>query len=61
MKDKNTGLDRWATVIRSPYECVFSRKIDGCVILELLKINLQNIMNAICFNLRKFTVIKLHF
>ncbi len=40
MKNKNRNLDRWVAVIQSPHERVFSKKIDECVILELLKINL---------------------
>ena len=57
MKDKNKDLDRWVTKIRSPYERVFSRENKRVRYAGIAKNQFAEFMKAICFNLRRVTVI----
>ena len=58
MKDKNRDLDRWISCIRSPYERVFSKQNKRVRYVGIAKNQFAEFMNAICFNLRRLTVIK---
>lgn len=58
MKDKNKDLDRWVTKIRSPYESVFSKDNKRVRYVGIAKNQFAEFMKAICFNLRRVTVIK---
>ena len=58
MKDKNKDLDRWVTKIRSPYESVFSKDNKRVRYVGMAKNQFAEFMKAICFNLRRVTVIK---
>ena len=58
MKDKNKDLDRWVTKIRSPYERVFSKDNKRVRYVGIAKNQFAEFMKAICFNLRRVTVIK---
>ena len=58
MKDKNRDLDRWISCIRSPYESVFSKQNKRVRYVGIAKNQFAEFMNAICFNLRRLTVIK---
>lgn len=58
MKGKNKDLDRWVTKIRSPYERVFSKDNKRVRYVGIAKNQFAEFMKAICFNLRRITVIK---
>ena len=58
MKEKNKDLDRWVTKIRSPYERVFSKDNKRVRYAGIAKNQFAEFMKAICFNLRRVTVIK---
>ena len=58
MKGKNKDLDRWVTKIRSPYERVFSKDNKRVRYVGIAKNQFAEFMKAICFNLRRVTVIK---
>ena len=60
MQEKNKDLDRWVTKIRSPYECVFSKDNKRVRYVGIAKNQFAEFMKAICFNLRRVTVIKAH-
>ena len=60
MKDKNKDLDRWVSKIRSPYERVFSKDNKRVRYVGIAKNQFAEFMKAICFNLRRVTVIKAH-
>ena len=57
MKGKNFDLDRYYTKIRSPFERVFSKDNKRLRYIGIAKNQFTEFMNAICFNLRRLTVI----
>ena len=57
MKEKNFDLDRYYTFIRSPFERVFSKANKRLRYVGIAKNQFAEFMNAICFNLRRLTVI----
>ena len=60
MKDKNRDLDRWISSIRVPYESVFSKQRKRTRYCGIAKNQFSAFMEAICFNLRRLTVIEPH-
>ena len=58
MRDKNRDLDRWITKIRNPYERVFSKQNRRVRYVAIAKNQFAEFMQAICFDLRRLTVIK---
>ena len=58
MRDKNRNLDRWITKSSSPYERVFSKQNRRVRYVGIIKNQFAEFMQAICFNLRRITVIK---
>ena len=58
MRDENRDLDRWITKIRSSYEWVFSKQNRRVRYVGIAKNQFAEFMQAICFNLRRLTVIK---
>ena len=58
IQDKHKGLDRWFTKIHSPYERVFSKDDKRVRYVGIAKNQFAEFMKAICFNLRRATVIK---
>ncbi len=57
MKEKNFDLDRYYTFIRSPFERVFSQANKRLRYVGIAKNQFAEFMNAICFNLKRLTVI----
>ena len=57
MKAKNKELDRWISGIRSPYECVFSKQDKRVRYQGISKNQFAEFMKAICFNLKRLTVL----
>ncbi len=57
MRDKNFDLDRYYTFIRSPFERVFSQANKRLRYVGIAKNQFAEFMNAICFNLKRLTVI----
>lgn len=57
MKDKNRDLDRWISSIRAPYESVFSKQRKRTRYCGIGKNQFAAFMEAICFNLRRLTVL----
>jgi len=57
MVDKNKDLDRWISSLRSPYERVFSNQRKRVRYCGILKNQFAVFMEAICFNLRRLTVL----
>lgn len=57
MLGKNFDLDRYYTFIRSPFERVFSRDNKRLRYIGVSKNQFAEFMNAICFNLRRLTVL----
>lgn len=57
MKDKNKDLDRWISAIRAPYERVFSRQRKRVRYCGIAKNQFAAFMEAICFNLKRLTVL----
>jgi IS5 family transposase len=57
MRDKNFDLDRYYTFIRSPFERVFSQANKRLRYIGIAKNQFAEFMNAICFNLKRLTVI----
>lgn len=57
MKGKNFDLDRYYTKIRAPLEHVFSKQRRRTRYLGICKNQFAEFMYAICFNLRRLTVI----
>lgn len=57
MKDKNFDLDRYYTFIRSSFERVFSQDNKRLRYVGIAKNQFAEFMNAICFNLRRLTVL----
>jgi len=57
MKEKNFDLDRYYTFIRSPFERVFSQANKRLRYIGVAKNQFAEFMNAICFNLRRLTVL----
>jgi len=57
MKEKNKDKDRWITKIRSPYESVFSKQRRRTRYCGTAKNQFAAFMEAICFNLRRLTVL----
>ena len=57
MKEKNFDLDRYYTLIRSPFERVFSKANKRLRYAGIAKNQFAEFMNAICFNLKRLLVI----
>ncbi len=57
MKDKNFDLDRYYTKIRAPFERVFSQDNKRVRYIGIAKNQFSEFMNAICFNLKRLTVL----
>lgn len=57
MKEKNFDLDRYYTAIRSPFERVFSQDNKRLRYIGIAKNQFAAFMNAICFNLKRLTVL----
>lgn len=57
MKGKNFDLDRYYTYIRSPFERVFSKDNKRLRYVGIAKNQFAEFMNAICFNMKRLTVI----
>ena len=57
MKGKNFDLDSYYTFIRSPFERVFSQDNKMLRYRGVAKNQFAEFMNALCFNLRRLTVI----
>lgn len=57
MKEKNFDLDRYYAFIRSPFERVFSQANKRLRYIGIAKNQFAEFMNAICFNLKRLTVI----
>jgi len=57
MVDKDKDLDRWISSLRSPYERVFSNQRKRVRYCGISKNQFAVFMEAICFNLRRLTVL----
>jgi len=57
MLGKNKDLDRWYSKIRSPYERVFSQQNKRVRYVGVAKNQFAAFMEAICFNLKRLTVL----
>lgn len=57
MKEKNFDLDRYYSSIRSPLERVFSQDNKRLRYIGIAKNQFAEFMNAICFNLKRLTVL----
>lgn len=57
MQGKNFDLDKYYTKIRSPFERVFSRDNKRLRYIGIAKNQFAEFMKAICFNLRRLTVL----
>ena len=57
MKGKDFDLDKYYTKIRSPFERVFSQSNKRLRYIGIAKNQFAEFMNAICFNLRRLTVL----
>lgn len=57
MKGKNRDLDRWYSMIRSPYERVFSKQNKRVRYCGIAKNQFSAFMEAICFNLKRLAVL----
>jgi IS5 family transposase len=57
MKDKDRDLDRWISAIRAPYESVFSKQRRRTRYCGIAKNQFAVFMDAICFNLRRLSVL----
>ena len=57
MKGKNFDLDKYYTAIRSPLERIFSQDNKRLRYVGIAKNQFTEFMNAICFNLKRLTVL----
>lgn len=57
MKGKNKDKDRWISGIRSPYERVFSQQNKRTRYCGIAKNQFAAFMEAICFNLKRLTIL----
>lgn len=57
MKGKNFDLDKYYTKIRAPFERVFSKDNKRLRYIGIAKNQFAEFMNAICFNLRRLTIL----
>ena len=57
MKGKNYDLDRYYTKIRSPFERIFSKDNKRLRYIRVAKNQFAAFMSALCFNLRRLTVV----
>lgn len=57
MKGKNFDLDRYYTKLRAPFERVFAQDNKRLRYIGIAKNQFAEFMNAICFNLRRLTVL----
>lgn len=57
MKGKNKDQDRWYSSIRAPYERVFSKQNKRIRYCGIAKNQFAAFMEAICFNLKRLTVL----
>ncbi len=53
MKGKNFDLDKYYTMIRAPFERVFSKDNKRLRYIGIAKNQFSEFMNALCFNLRR--------
>lgn len=53
MKGKNFDLDKYYTMMRSPFERVFSKDNKRLHYIGIAKNQFAEFMNALCFNLRR--------
>lgn len=58
MKTKNRDQDRWHSKLRAPYERVFSKMAKRVRYRGIEKNQFAAFMHAICFNLRRLTVLE---
>lgn len=58
MKGKNKDKDRWLTSVRAPFESVFARRQYRARYRGLVKVQLQALMEAVVFNVRRLLAIK---
>ena len=56
-KTKNHDLDRWRSAIRMPFEGTFSKLKKRARYRGILKVEFQNIFQALCHNLKKAVII----
>ena len=59
MKGENKDRDRWYSSIRSPYERVFSQREKRVRCRGVAKNQFAVFMSAICFNLKRITVLNI--
>jgi len=57
MREKNRDLDRWISSIRAPYERVFAMQRKRVRYCGIVKNQFAAFMEALCFNLRRLTVL----
>lgn len=57
MQGKNFDLDKYYTMIRSPFERVFSQDNKRVRYIGIAKNQFAEFMNGLCFNLRRLTVL----
>ncbi len=57
MRGKNKDRDRWYSSVRSPYERVFSQRERRVRYQGIAKNQFASFMQAICFNLKRLTVL----
>ncbi|WCR56747.1 transposase [Rickettsia asembonensis] len=57
MQDKNFDLDKYYTKIRAPFERVFSQDNKRVRYIGIVKNQFSEFMKAICFNLKRLTVL----
>ena len=57
MKDKNKDKDRWYSGLRSPYKRVFSQRKKRVRYRGIAKNQFAAFMEAICFNLKRISVL----
>jgi len=57
MRGKNADLDKYYTKIRAPFERVFSKDNKRLRYVGIAKNQFAEFMNAMCFNLKRLTVI----
>jgi len=57
MKEKNKDQDGWYSGVRSPYERIFSQRERRVRYRGIAKNQFAAFMGAICFNLKRMSVI----
>lgn len=59
MKDKNKDKDAWYTQLRAPYERIFAQQTKRIRYRGVAKNQFAAFMQAICFNLKRLTILAL--